>query len=277
MQQPARPAVDIAIPVYNEERILESSVRALHAHVRRRLPWVARITIVDNASEDTTPVIGARVARELEGVRFMRLREKGRGRALRAAWLASDADIVAYMDVDLSTDLAALEALIEPLLAGRADVALGSRLAPGALVTRSRKRECISRCYNLLLRTALHLRVRDAQCGFKAIRAGVARELLPSVRDEGWFFDTELLVLAQRARLRTVELPVSWIEDPRLARAHREHRGDRSPRRRTHAARAAGAPMSQRPLTRIPRLHPGISDRGSRGGPHPQVSEHTAS
>jgi hypothetical protein len=129
------------------------------------------------------------------------------------AWLASDADVVAYMDVDLSTGLAALRDLIEPLLAGRADVAIGSRLVPSAHVTRSFKRECISRGYNLLLRTALHLRVRDAQCGFKAVRAGVARELLPAIRDEGWFFDTELLVLAQRSRLRTVETPVVWIED----------------------------------------------------------------
>jgi glycosyltransferase involved in cell wall biosynthesis len=205
--------LDIAIPVYNEERDLEASVRAVHAHVRRQLPWATRITIVDNASEDRTPAIGARVARELEGVRFMRLDQKGRGRALRAAWLASDADVVAYMDVDLATDLAALRELIEPLLAGRADVAIGSRLVSGARVTRSLKRECISRCYNLLLRAVLHLRVRDAQCGFKAVRAGVARELLAAVRDDGWFFDTELLVVAQRARLRTLEIPVAWTED----------------------------------------------------------------
>ena len=212
MHQLTRPVVDIAIPVYNEERDLESSVRALHAHVSH-LPWPTRITIVDNASDDTTPAIGARVAAGLDGVRCIRLDENGRGRALRAAWLASEADVVAYMDVDLSTDLAAVRALIEPLLAGRADIVIGSRLLPGAHVTRSLKRECISRCYNLLLRTVLHLRVRDAQCGFKALRAGVARELLPSVRDEGWFFDTELLVLAQRAQLRTMEIPVAWIED----------------------------------------------------------------
>jgi glycosyltransferase involved in cell wall biosynthesis len=213
MQRATRPTLDIAIPVHNEERDLEASVLALHAHVHRHLPYTTRITVVDNASEDATPAIGVRLARDLDGVRCMRLDEKGRGRALRAAWLASDADVVAYMDVDLSTDLSALQDLVEPILAGQVDVAIGSRLLPGARVTRSLRRECISRCYNLLLRTVLHLRVHDAQCGFKAVRAGVARELLPSVRDEGWFFDTELLVLAQRARLRTLEIPVAWIED----------------------------------------------------------------
>jgi glycosyltransferase involved in cell wall biosynthesis len=213
MHHATRPALDIAIPVHNEERGLEPSIRVLHAHVQRELPRSTRITIVDNASTDATQAIGARLAAELDGVRFIRLDDMGRGRALRAAWLASDADIVAYMDVDLSTDLRALRDLVEPILAGRVDIAIGSRLMSGARVTRSLKRECISRCYNLLLRTILHLRVRDAQCGFKAVRAGVARELLPSVRDEGWFFDTELLVLAQRARLRTLEIPVTWIED----------------------------------------------------------------
>jgi glycosyltransferase involved in cell wall biosynthesis len=208
-----RPCVDVVLPVYNEEHDLEASVRTVHAYLAAHVAHTARITIVDNASVDRTPAIGARLANELDGVRCMRLEQKGRGRALRAAWLASDAEIVAYMDVDLSTSLDALPQLLEPILAGRADLVIGSRLISGARVTRGLKRECISRCYNLLLRTFLHLRVRDAQCGFKAIRARVARELLPSVRDEGWFFDTELLALAQRARFRTLEIPVAWTED----------------------------------------------------------------
>jgi glycosyltransferase involved in cell wall biosynthesis len=207
------PVVDIAIPVYNEERDLEVSVRALYNHLESsiRFPW--RITIVDNASDDSTPLIGARLARDLDDVRCIRLAEKGRGRALRTAWLASDAAIVAYMDVDLSTDLAALSPLLEPLVSGQVDIAIGSRLASGAYVTRSLQRECISRSYNLLLRAVLQTRFRDAQCGFKAMRSDVARKLLPMVRDDGWFFDTELLVLGQRAGLRIREVPIRWIED----------------------------------------------------------------
>jgi glycosyltransferase involved in cell wall biosynthesis len=207
------PVLDIAIPVYNEERILDASVHTLHAYVREHVPFATRITIVDNASRDTTRVVGERLAASLDSVHFMHLAEKGRGRALRAAWMASDARVVAYMDVDLSTRLEALMALIVPIVSGICDLSIGSRLAAGALVTRSPQREFISRGYNLLLRSVLHTRFRDAQCGFKAIRAEVARGLLPAVRDEGWFFDTELLVVAQRAGLRIGEVPVEWVED----------------------------------------------------------------
>jgi glycosyltransferase involved in cell wall biosynthesis len=210
----AAPVLDIAIPVYNEERGLEQSVRALHAHVHAEIPFATRLTIVDNASEDATRLIGMRLAAELDGVRFIHLAEKGRGRALRAAWMASDAAVVAYMDVDLSTSIEAVGALIAPLLSGRSDISIGSRLTRDSLVTRSLQREVISRAYNLLLHAVLHTQFRDAQCGFKAIRTEVARELLPSVRDQGWFFDTELLVLAQRTGMRIHELPVEWIEDP---------------------------------------------------------------
>ena len=210
----AAPFLDIAIPVYNEEGILEQSVRALHAHVHAVIPFATRVTIVDNASEDGTRLIGKRLANELDGVRFIHLVEKGRGRAIRTAWAASDARVLAYMDADLSTSLGALGALIAPLLSGNSDISIGSRLTPGARVTRSAKRDLISRGYNLLLRSILHTRFRDAQCGFKAIRADVARELLPAVRDQGWFFDTELLVLAQRCGLRIHEVPVEWVEDP---------------------------------------------------------------
>ncbi len=208
------PVLDIAIPVYNEERVLERSVLQLHNHLRAEIPFATRITIIDNASEDGTRLIGMRLANALDGVRFLHLPQKGRGRALRSAWTASDARVVAYMDVDLSTQLDALTALIAPILSGSCDIAIGSRLAAGARVVRSPWREFISRGYNLLLRALLHTCFRDAQCGFKAMRAQVAHELVPIVRDQGWFFDTELLVAAQRAGMRIQEVPVEWVEDP---------------------------------------------------------------
>jgi glycosyltransferase involved in cell wall biosynthesis len=207
------PFLDIVLPVYNEERILDHSVRTLHAYVKAHVPFATRITIVDNASRDATRMIGAELAAALDGVRYVHLPEKGRGRALRAAWMASDARVLAYMDVDLSTRLDSLTALIVPLITGGSDISIGSRLAPGALVTRSLRREVISRGYNLLLRAVLRTRFRDAQCGFKAIRAEVARAVLPAVRDEGWFCDTEMLVVAQRSGLRIHEVPVEWVED----------------------------------------------------------------
>jgi glycosyltransferase involved in cell wall biosynthesis len=200
--------------VHNEERDLEPSVRRLHAYLEGFFPFPALVTIADNASTDATPEIGARLAVELPAVRYLRLEKKGRGRALAAAWSESDADVVAYMDVDLSTGLEALLPLVAPLISGHSDLAIGSRLATGAHVRRGPRREVISRGYNLLLRLALGVRFHDAQCGFKAVRGDVARRLVPLVLDRSWFFDTELLVLAERAGLRIHEVPVDWIDDP---------------------------------------------------------------
>jgi glycosyltransferase involved in cell wall biosynthesis len=205
--------IEIVVPVYNEEAVLERSIRGLHGFLSAEFPFGWRIVIADNASTDATPAIAAALAGTLPGVRFLRLERKGRGRALRAAWSWSDARVVCYMDVDLSTDLRALLPLVAPLLSGHSDVAIGTRLARGARVVRGPKRELISRAYNRLLRTVLRARFSDAQCGFKAVRAETARDLLDHVRDESWFFDTELLVLAQRRGLRIHEVPVDWIED----------------------------------------------------------------
>ncbi|GLZ37361.1 sugar translocase [Actinokineospora sp. NBRC 105648] len=208
------PVLDVVVPVHNEELDLEPCVRRLHEHLKTHFPYRFRITVADNASTDRTWAVAEGLAEELTGVRAVRLEQKGRGRALHTTWLGSDAEVLAYMDVDLSTDLAALSPLVAPLISGHSDVAIGSRLARGARVVRGPKRELISRCYNLILRGALAVRFSDAQCGFKAIRADVARTLLPHVADTGWFFDTELLVLAQRAGLRIHEVPVDWVDDP---------------------------------------------------------------
>ncbi|GAA4118111.1 bifunctional glycosyltransferase family 2/GtrA family protein [Knoellia locipacati] len=206
--------LEVVVPVHNEERSLATSVRRLHAHLAADFPHPFRITVADNASTDSTWLVAQGLTTELEDVHAVHLAEKGRGRALKQVWLASDAQVLAYMDVDLSTDLAAVAPLVAPLLSGHSDIAIGSRLARGARVVRGPRREVISRGYNLILRGALGARFTDAQCGFKAIRADVARELLPLVEDTTWFFDTELLVLAQRATLRIHEVPVDWYDDP---------------------------------------------------------------
>ena len=208
------PTVDIVIPVLNEEATLENTVRRLRAHLAQKRSFRGRVVIADNGSSDSTPAVGKQLARQFRRVQYRRLEQPGRGRALRSTWMQSDADIVAYMDADLSTDLAALEPMISLIASGRADIAIGSRLAPGAKIKRSLRREFISRTYNWLLRIGLHVSFRDAQCGFKAMRRDLAQRLLPDVEDEAWFFDTELLVRAERAGLRVVEVPVAWIEDP---------------------------------------------------------------
>ena len=205
--------LDVVIPVYNEERDLAASVDRVLAHLAT-MPWSARVTIADNASTDATAVIARRLAHTHENVEVVHLAEKGRGRALKRVWSGSDATVLVYMDVDLSTDLNALMPLVAPLISGHSDLAIGTRLGRGSRVARGPKRELISRTYNLLLRGTLRARFSDAQCGFKAIRADVAREVLPMVEDDAWFFDTELLVLAERAGLRIHEVPVDWVDDP---------------------------------------------------------------
>ncbi len=208
------PVLDLVIPVYNEAAGLEASVRAVCAHLATELPFTARVTIADNASTDGTLALAERLAAELPQVRVVHLDAKGRGHALSTAWSISDAQVLAYCDVDLSTDLSALLPLVAPLVSGHSHLAIGTRLARSSRVVRGPKRELISRSYNLILRTSLAARFSDAQCGFKAIRADAARELLPLVQDTGWFFDTELLVLAERAGLRIHEVPVDWVDDP---------------------------------------------------------------
>jgi putative flippase GtrA len=208
------PVLDVVVPVYNEQADLEGCVLRLHEHLTRSFPYPFRITVADNASTDGTLEIAYGLAGQLPGVRAVHLEQKGRGRALRAVWSESDAAVMAYMDVDLSTDLNALLPLVAPLISGHSDLAIGSRLSRGSRVVRGPKREIISRCYNLILRGTLSARFSDAQCGFKAIRSDVAARLLPLVEDTGWFFDTELLVLAERAGLRIHEVPVDWVDDP---------------------------------------------------------------
>ncbi|MET7795930.1 bifunctional glycosyltransferase family 2/GtrA family protein [Streptomyces decoyicus] len=206
--------LDVVVPVYNEERDLEPCVRRLHEHLARTFPYGFRITIADNASTDRTPEVAALLDDEIDEVTAVRLEQKGRGRALRTVWSLSEAPVLAYMDVDLSTDLNALLPLVAPLISGHSDLAIGSRLSRSARVVRGPKREFISRTYNLILRGSLAARFSDAQCGFKAIRGDVAARLLPMVEDTGWFFDTEMLVLAERAGLRIHEVPVDWVDDP---------------------------------------------------------------
>lgn len=208
------PVLDIVVPVYNEAAVIEQSIERLHAYLTAEFPFSWRITIANNASTDATLDLANELAARLSNVVVVHLDSKGRGLALRAAWLHSDATVVAYTDVDLSTGLDALLPLVAPLISGHSDVAIGSRLSAGSNVARGPKREVISRCYNIILRVVFSTRVRDAQCGFKALRTDVAAQLIPAIENNGWFFDSELLLLAEHNGLRVHEVPVDWVDDP---------------------------------------------------------------
>lgn len=216
--QPAtgdRPFVDAVIPVYNEEHVLERSVTTLRRFLREHFPYPWRIVIADNASIDNTLAVAQRLADEYPGeVTYLHLPQKGRGRALRSAWLASDADIVSYMDVDLSTDLTCYPPLIRAIAEEGYDIAIGTRLAKGAQIQRSLKREITSRGFILITKFLMRTHFSDGQCGFKALSRRAAQELVPLVENQEWFFDTELLILAEKMGYRIREIPVKWVEDP---------------------------------------------------------------
>jgi glycosyltransferase involved in cell wall biosynthesis len=208
-----RSSVDITLPVLNEQRAIESTLGTLASYLSSECPYDWCITVVDNGSTDRTWSLANSFAKAHSHTRVIRLDRPGRGGALKEAWSTSSADIVAYMDVDLSTGLESLRPLLEPIALGETDISIGSRLAPGAIIDRSVHREVISRIYNVIARRCLRYTVSDAQCGFKAVRAILARDLIPRIEDDGWFFDTELLVLAWRDGMRISEIPVRWVED----------------------------------------------------------------
>ena len=208
-----RLSVEVILPVLNEERDLPRSVATLHRFLGQHLenPW--RITVADNGSTDGTPRICQELAQQFDRVGSIRLEQRGRGRALKRAFFETKSDIVAYMDVDLSTDLNDFPKLVQALEEGN-DIAVGSRLARGSRTKRGLKREIISRCYNILVWTMFQTRIRDMKCGFKGIRREAAQRLVPVIQDTGWFFDTELLLVGEHRGLRVKEIPVAWVDDP---------------------------------------------------------------
>ncbi len=207
--------VDIIVPAYNEEDILEKSISTLREFMTDNLRREWRIVIADNASTDRTLAIARGISERYQDVSFIHLDEKGRGRALRRAWLESDAGILTYMDVDLATGLDAFLELVRAIEEEGYDIAIGSRLMAGAKIRRSVNREFFSRGYNLLIKAMFRAKFRDAQCGFKALSGDAAQVLLPLTRDNGWFFDTELLLLAEDLGYRIKEVPVVWTESPK--------------------------------------------------------------
>lgn len=209
------PVVDVVIPVLNEEKALPESVATLHQFLSDHSPYPFRIVIADNGSTDQTPAIAESLSQKYPEVSWTRLEIRGRGRALRKTWLESDADILTYMDVDLSTGLDAFPPLVRAIGEEGYDVAIGSRLMKGSVVKkRTLKREITSRTYNLIIKATFFTRFSDAQCGFKAISRNAARFLVPKIQDQGWFFDSELLILAEKGGFRIKDVPVEWVDDP---------------------------------------------------------------
>jgi len=205
-------SVDVVIPAYNEEKDLPRCIAVLWDYLNEHLSYRWQIVIADNGSTDKTLTVAQALSQQYPGVACIHLEQKGRGRALRKAWLESKADAVSYMDVDLSTKLDAFPPLIKALDEGYG-VSIGSRLVGGSRVKRGLKREITSRTYNLLIKLMFCPSFHDAQCGFKAVKRDVVQEIVPFIKDQAWFFDTELLLLAQKKGYRIKEVPVEWVDD----------------------------------------------------------------
>lgn len=207
------PKVDLIVPTLNEAHVLRTSIERIRRYMRDEFPYPARVVVADNGSTDGTGELAEQLAQEYEDVGVVRLNMRGRGRALRQAWSETEAEIVAYTDVDISTELPALERMCRAIWEDGYDMAVGSRLMRESQTTRGLKREAISRIYNLLIKVVLWTRFSDAQCGCKAVSRRVVKDLMPLVQDEEWFFDTELLVRGEKGGYRVKDIPVTWVDD----------------------------------------------------------------
>jgi len=206
--------IDIVIPVYNEAPILRKNVSRVVSFLELDSAYKDyKVIIVDNGSRDKTFEIAQELAVQYAKVNVIHLNQKGRGRALRKAWQESEADIVSYMDADLSTDLEAMHKLFNAIIIDGYDIAVGFRLSSVFRVKRTLVRSFLSYGYNLLIKIIWRIKeLPDVQCGFKALTKNAADAIVPKIENQNWFFDTELLILAYRRRCKIKFIPVKWEE-----------------------------------------------------------------
>lgn len=205
--------VDICLPAHNEETILKKNTLRLYEFCKNQnLPFDWKITIIINASTDHSLLIAQELANKIPEVFVLTINEPGRGNALQYTWLHSTAEIVCYMDSDLAVSLSSLPVLLTPIINNRADITIGSRYLSESIISRSIIREITSRAYNSLAKLFLKHRYLDLQCGFKAIRQSVFTNLNPYLKDKNWFFDTEIIIWADKLGYTIKEIPVNWKE-----------------------------------------------------------------
>jgi len=210
---PSNPLINITIPIYNEGKILESNILRLYDFLSKNITYPFEITLADNGSTDNSAAIAGKLSGMIKEIRILQIKQKGKGLAIKRSWLESGADILSFMDADLSTNLRHFPELIDALITERNDIAIGSRLIKGNAVKRSIKRDFVSRTYNILLKLFFLNRFSDAQCGFKVIRKEAANRLIPMIRDDSWFFDSELLIIAEKLGYKIKEIPIEWKEN----------------------------------------------------------------
>ncbi len=211
--------VNITFPVLNEERILKEDVMKFYNFLKKsKFPYRFEITICDNGSIDDTKKVGEKLEKKVKEINYLRLSRKGRNFALKSSWTKSKASVVSYMDIDLATDLRFFLPMINMIIKDNCDLVVGNRLGlKSKVIDRNFKREFLSRNYNLLLRMFFFHKIRDHQCGFKAIKRNSFLKLnkeIPDIKEEIWFLDTELIIRAIKNKMKVEEIDVIWKDDP---------------------------------------------------------------
>ena len=209
--------VEITIPILNEEKTLSNNIREIYSYCEQNLSQNYQWTIIiaDNGSKDKSPLIGCKLAEDLSNIIYIREKLSGVGRALKSSWKNSNADIIGYMDLDLSVPLENISRALEPLNNQSFDIVYGSRLHRDSIVIgRSMKREVISRIFNLIVQKYMGTTFSDGMCGFKFLNRKYLSKLMEmGAVSDGWFFCTEILIVGEFIGLNLLELPVVWNDN----------------------------------------------------------------
>jgi glycosyltransferase involved in cell wall biosynthesis len=207
--------IDFCLPIYNEEKILNANVTRLLQYCESQAwPFDWRLNLLINGSTDRSEALAKNLAaKHQDRIRTISYAQPGKGRTLGRFSRGSQADILVYMDVDLAVSLENIQTLIDPVLEQKADIVIGSRLLPDSRIDRSFLRELSSQTYNYLSKIILGHNFSDLQCGFKAIKGDLFKKVAPYIKDNKWFFDTELITLCYLSGGRVKEIPVDWSEN----------------------------------------------------------------
>jgi len=203
----------VVLPARNEELIIRDNVLRLYEYMQGAFPnddW--KIVVSDNNSSDRTAEIVKELAEKHARIEYLLVTVVGKGAAVKNAWEKYSSDVYMFMDSDLATDIHGIPMLVEPLRLETSDIACGSRFLRESAVERSLIRRVTSFGYRLVVKLLLSIKVRDLPCGFKAINEKAKKALLSKIESDGWFFDSELIILGEKLGLRVQEIPVRWRE-----------------------------------------------------------------
>ncbi|MFA6514085.1 MAG: glycosyltransferase [Patescibacteria group bacterium] len=207
--------VDFCLPIRNEAEVIENNLLQLISclnTIKLDFDWKI-IGVINGSSDDSALIVESVKNSFFDKLDLINIERPGKGGAIKLCWRRSDAEVLVFMDADLAVSLEAVERLVRPVLKKEADLVISSRFISGASAQRSLQRGIISKSYAFLSRLMLNHKVQDIQCGFKVISSAAFKKIEKFLVDDDWFFDTELVVLAGIAKLKVLEIAVTWREN----------------------------------------------------------------